>query len=45
MKWIEKPVETYNPVYVCSNCGAEIMVNDAIELPCYCKSCGKDEEE
>ena len=45
MKWIEKDVQSYYPVYQCSCCGNEIMVEDAIELPCYCKNCGEDEKE
>jgi predicted RNA-binding Zn-ribbon protein involved in translation (DUF1610 family) len=45
MKWIEQEVQTYYPVYKCSNCGAEIMVAEACELPYYCKNCGEDEEE
>lgn len=45
MKWIEEDVQSYYPVYQCSCCGDEIMVEDAVELPCYCKSCGEDDEE
>ena len=45
MKWVEKDTQACFPVYVCSNCGAEILVFDAVELPCYCKNCGEDEEE
>jgi predicted RNA-binding Zn-ribbon protein involved in translation (DUF1610 family) len=45
MKWIEQEVQTYYPVYKCSNCGDEIMVAEACELPYYCKNCGEDEEE
>jgi ribosomal protein S27E len=45
MKWIEKDVQTCFPVYECSKCGAEILVFDAVELPCYCKNCGEDEEK
>jgi hypothetical protein len=45
VKWLEKPFESYYPLFECSNCGAEIMVAEACELPCYCKNCGEDEEE
>lgn len=45
MKWIEKDVQTYFPAYVCSNCGAEIMVEDAVELPDHCKNCEEVEEK
>jgi hypothetical protein len=45
MKWIEKDIQACFPVYKCSNCGAEILVFDAVELPCYCKNCGEDEEK
>ena len=45
MKWEQKEIETYNDVYYCSNCLAEIMVNDSSELPCYCKNCEQNEEE
>ena len=45
MKWVQKEIETYNDVYYCSNCLAEIMVNDSSELPCYCKNCEQNEEE
>jgi transcription initiation factor IIE alpha subunit len=42
MKWIEKNAESYYPIYKCSNCGTEIMVAEACDLPCYCKKCGAD---
>jgi hypothetical protein len=45
MKWIQKETNTYSDVYYCSNCLTEIMVNDGIELPCYCKACEQNEEE
>ena len=45
MKWIEKDVQSCYSVYQCSCCGGEIMVEDAVGLPCYRKNCGESEEE
>lgn len=45
MKWVQKETETYSDIYYCSNCLAEIIVSDSLELPCYCKNCEQDEEE
>jgi hypothetical protein len=39
MVWIELDCETYYPIYECSNCGTQIMVEDYLQLPCYCKVC------
>jgi DNA-directed RNA polymerase subunit RPC12/RpoP len=45
MKWVEKDTQACFPVYVCSKCGAEILVFDAVELPNHCKNCKEVDEE
>lgn len=45
MKWIRKDVEAYYDIFVCSECGDEILVTENGLMPCYCKNCESEVDE